>query len=103
MTPDRFEDFGMANLLKAGIQYADMITTVSPTYAREIREPIGGMGMGLYLNDRVDRVVGILNGVDTELWDPAHRQVSARALQRGRHAPARPRASARCRSGSGWR
>jgi starch synthase len=70
LTPDRFEDFGAANLLKAGIQYADMITTVSPTYAREIREPIGGMGMGLYLNDRVDRVVGILNGVDTELWDP---------------------------------
>lgn len=70
MAPDKFEDFGAANLLKAGIQYADMITTVSPTYAREIREPIGGMGMGLYLNDRVDRVVGILNGVDTELWDP---------------------------------
>jgi starch synthase len=70
MTPDRFEDFGAVNLLKAGIQYADMITTVSPTYAREIREPVGGMGMGLYLNDRVDRVVGILNGVDTELWDP---------------------------------
>ena len=70
MAPDRFEDFGMANLLKAGIQYADMITTVSPTYAREIREPNGGMGMALYLNDRVDRVVGILNGVDTELWDP---------------------------------
>jgi len=70
MAPDRFEDFGMANLLKAGIQYADMITTVSPTYAREIREPNGGMGMALYLNDRVDRVVGILNGVDTELWNP---------------------------------
>jgi starch synthase len=70
MTPDRFEDFGAVNLLKAGIQYADMITTVSPTYAREIREPVGGMGMGLYLNDRVDRVRGILNGVDTELWNP---------------------------------
>jgi starch synthase len=71
MTPDRFEDFGAVNLLKAGIQYADMITTVSPTYAREIREPIGGMGLGMYLNDRGDRVRGILNGVDTELWNPA--------------------------------
>jgi starch synthase len=70
MTPDKFEDFGMVNLLKAGIQYADMITTVSPTYAREIREPIGGMGLGLYLNDRGDRVSGILNGVDMETWNP---------------------------------
>jgi starch synthase len=58
------------NLLKAGIQYADMITTVSPTYAREIREPIGGMGLALYLNNRGDRVTGILNGVDTETWNP---------------------------------
>jgi starch synthase len=71
MTPDRFEDFGMVNLLKAGIQYADMITTVSPTYAREIRGPIGGMGLDGYLNGRLDRVLGILNGVDTEIWNPA--------------------------------
>jgi starch synthase len=70
MTPDRFEDFGAVNLLKAGVQYADVITTVSPTYAREIREPFGGMGLAMYLNDRVDRVRGILNGVDTELWNP---------------------------------
>jgi starch synthase len=70
LTPNRFEDFGAVNLLKAGIQYADYVTTVSPTYAREIREPIGGMGLGLYLNDRLDRVSGILNGVDTELWNP---------------------------------
>jgi starch synthase len=70
MTPDKFEDFGMVNLLKAGVQYADMITTVSPTYAREIREPIGGMGLGMYLNDRGDRVTGIINGVDTDTWNP---------------------------------
>jgi starch synthase len=70
MTPDKFEDFGMVNLLKAGIQYADMITTVSPTYAREIREPIGGMGLGMYLNDRGARVTGIINGVDTDTWNP---------------------------------
>jgi starch synthase len=71
MAPDRFEDFGGVNLLKAGIQYADAITTVSPTYAREIRGPIGGMGMALYLNNRADRVSGILNGVDTTVWNPA--------------------------------
>ena len=70
LTPDRFEDFGGINLLKAGIQYADAITTVSPTYAHEIRGPIGGMGMALYLNNRADHLFGILNGVDTTLWSP---------------------------------
>jgi starch synthase len=71
MAPDRFEDFGMVNLLKAGIQYADAVTTVSPTYANEIRGPIGGMGLAPNLINRGDRVSGILNGVDTEVWNPA--------------------------------
>ncbi len=71
LTPDKFEDFGAINLLKAGIQYADAITTVSPTYANEIRGPIGGMGMHQFLNNRGDRVSGILNGVDTTVWNPA--------------------------------
>jgi starch synthase len=71
MAPDRFEDFGMINLLKAGIQYADVVTTVSPTYAQEIRGPIGGMGLAPYLVDRGDRVYGILNGVDSTVWNPA--------------------------------
>jgi starch synthase len=71
MAPDRFEDFGMINLLKAGIQYADAVTTVSPTYANEIRGPIGGMGLAPYLNNRSEHVFGIVNGVDTEVWNPA--------------------------------
>ncbi len=71
MAPDRFEDFGMVNLLKAGIQYADAVTTVSPTYANEIRGPIGGAGLAPYLNARTEHVFGILNGVDTTLWNPA--------------------------------
>jgi len=71
MTPDRFEDFGAVNLLKAGIQYADAVTTVSPTYANEIRGPIGGMGLAMYLHNRGEHVSGILNGVDTTLWNPA--------------------------------
>ena len=71
LAPDRFEDFGMINLLKAGIQYADAVTTVSPTYANEIRGPIGGMGMAPYLNNRSEHVFGILNGVDTQVWNPA--------------------------------
>jgi starch synthase len=70
MTPDRLEDYGAVNLLKAGVQYADAVTTVSPTYAREIRDPVGGMGMALYLNNRAEHVFGILNGVDTTLWSP---------------------------------
>jgi starch synthase len=71
MVPDRFEDFGMVNLLKAGVQYADVVTTVSPTYANEIRGPIGGMGLAPYLINRGDRVSGIVNGVDTKVWNPA--------------------------------
>jgi starch synthase len=69
LRPDRLEDFGGINLLKAGIQYSDAITTVSPSYAREIREPIGGMGLAPYLNNRADHLFGILNGVDTTIWD----------------------------------
>jgi starch synthase len=71
MAPDRFEDFGMINLLKAGIQYADAVTTVSPTYANEIRGPIGGMGLAPYLINRSEHVFGILNGVDETQWNPA--------------------------------
>jgi len=70
MTPDRLEDFGAVNLLKAGVQYADVVTTVSPTYAKEILGPIGGMGLAPYLNNRAEHVFGILNGVDTEIWNP---------------------------------
>ena len=70
LTPDRMEDWGGINLLKAGIQYADAVTTVSPSYAREIREPVGGMGLAPYLNNRAEHVFGILNGVDTSLWNP---------------------------------
>ena len=70
MRPDRLEDFGGVNLLKAGVQYADAVTTVSPSYAREIREPLGGMGLAPYLNNRSEHVFGILNGVDTTLWNP---------------------------------
>jgi len=71
LTDDKFEDFGGINLLKAGIQYADAVTTVSPTYANEIRGPIGGMGMHTFLNNRGELVYGIVNGVDVESWNPA--------------------------------
>lgn len=61
---------GVVNPLKHGILYADRITTVSPTYAREISTPEFGMGLEQVLAARGDAVLGILNGVDYSVWDP---------------------------------
>ena len=61
---------GFINPLKHGIMYADAVTTVSPTYAVEIRTSFLGMGMQTALAQRSDPVVGILNGVDYSEWDP---------------------------------
>jgi starch synthase len=58
------------NFLKTGIMYADLLTTVSPTYAREILEPEYGMGLETLLQERRGSLVGILNGVDYEEWSP---------------------------------
>jgi starch synthase len=69
-TPDIFEDNGKINLLKAGIHFADALTTVSPTHAHELLDPIGGMGLAPYLNNRRGDLTGILNGVDYEDWNP---------------------------------
>jgi starch synthase len=63
---------GRINALKHGILHADAVTTVSPTYAREITTPRYGMGMEQALAARGSAVHGILNGVDYEEWDPAH-------------------------------
>jgi starch synthase len=61
---------GIINPLKSGIQLADAVTTVSPTYAKEICDSPLGMGMEQALRARADGVTGILNGVDYRLWDP---------------------------------
>jgi len=61
---------GIVNSLKHGILYADRVTTVSPTYAREIRTPAYGMGLEHVLGARGDAVLGILNGADYSEWDP---------------------------------
>jgi starch synthase len=66
------EYYGNASFLKAGIFYADRITTVSPRYAMEIQTPEGGRGLGGLLHSRSRDVVGILNGIDTGLWNPRH-------------------------------
>jgi starch synthase len=62
---------GGVGFLKAGIWYADRITTVSPTYAAEITTPEGGMGLDGLLRGRSGVLSGILNGLDTAIWDPA--------------------------------
>ena len=67
---DEFEDHGKINLLKAGIHFADAITTVSPTHALEILGD-GGHGLSPYLQNRRPDVFGILNGADYEHWNPA--------------------------------
>ncbi len=67
---DIFECYGAINFLKAGIYFADFITTVSPKYAIETKEPFGGFGLAPYLNARGDRYIGILNGVDYDVWNP---------------------------------
>jgi starch synthase len=63
---------GVINSLKTGIKFADLVSTVSPTYAREICEGPLGMGLQPALRARADKVVGILNGVDYRDWDPRH-------------------------------
>jgi starch synthase len=68
---DGVEYFGGIGFLKAGLQFADRITTVSPTYAMEIRTPEGGMALDGLLRLRSDVVSGILNGIDDQVWDPA--------------------------------
>jgi starch synthase len=69
---DGVEYYGMISLLKAGLQFADRITTVSPTYAREIQSDDGGMGLGGLLRERSNVLSGILNGIDVSVWNPAN-------------------------------
>ncbi|MBZ5579782.1 MAG: glycogen synthase GlgA [Acidobacteriia bacterium] len=69
-TPRHFEFYGKINYLKAGLSFADAITTVSPTYAREIQTKEHGFGLEGVLQERAARLVGILNGVDYEAWNP---------------------------------
>ena len=87
---DGVEYYGGVGFLKAGLEAADAITTVSPTYAAEIREPRFGMGLEGLIQARHARVSGIVNGIDPAVWDPASdpalpARYTARTLAR-RHA-----------------
>jgi starch synthase len=64
------EFYGRYSFLKGGLVYGDAINTVSPTYAREIQGDELGFGMEGVLRMRSDRLFGVLNGIDTALWDP---------------------------------
>ena len=70
-TVDGFEFYDRVSYLKAGLSFADAITTVSPTYAEEIQRPEYGDGFDGVIRSRRDALVGILNGIDTEDWNPA--------------------------------
>ncbi|HUF46611.1 MAG TPA: glycogen synthase GlgA [Vicinamibacterales bacterium] len=71
-TMDTGEFWGQFSFLKTGIVYSDWVTTVSPTYAQETLTSAAGCGLDGVLASRGDRYLGILNGIDDEVWDPAH-------------------------------
>jgi starch synthase len=67
-----FEYWNYLSYLKAGVWYADILTTVSPTYAKEIQSsPEYGYGFEGILKDRSDDLYGVLNGIDDDIWNPA--------------------------------
>jgi starch synthase len=68
--PQVFEWYGRMNILKGGLAFSDLAVTVSPTHARELRTPEGGFGLHDRFIELGDRLVGILNGIDPEGWNP---------------------------------
>lgn len=81
---DGVEFHGQLSHLKAGIAYADAVTTVSPGYAREIQQPEHGFGLDGLLRARGARLRGILNGIDVDAWDPATDAALAQRYDAGR-------------------
>lgn len=92
-TMEGIEYYGGISFLKAGILYADKVTTVSPTYAREIRTAEAGLGMDGVVRFRGAALSGIRNGIDPAVWNPA-----TDALLPARYEPANPAGKAVCRA-----
>ncbi len=67
---ERLEFYGQMSFIKGGIAFADYVTTVSPSYAREIQKPEFGYGLDGLLRYRSDSLAGILNGIDNDEWNP---------------------------------
>ena len=86
---DGVEYHGTIGFLKAGLAFADRITTVSPTYAAEIRTPEGGMGLDGLLRRRAGVLTGIRNGIDDDGVESRDRRPSRRAFRREAPRPAR--------------
>ncbi|MGZ8450324.1 MAG: glycogen synthase, partial [Candidatus Deferrimicrobiaceae bacterium] len=70
-TPQGLEFYGQINLMKAGLLFADILSTVSATYSREIQTPEYGYGLEGVLYERREDLYGIVNGIDDEEWNPA--------------------------------
>lgn len=68
--PSGLEFYGSLNLMKGGLIFADLLNTVSPTYSREIQTPEFGFGLDGVIASRRDRMVGVVNGIDVEVWNP---------------------------------
>ncbi|MDO5756487.1 MAG: glycogen synthase GlgA [Rhodobacterales bacterium] len=88
-TMEGMEFYGDISFLKAGLVFADAITTVSPTYAEEVTRPDFGHGLDGLLRARAKHLTGILNGIDTREWDPENdplleRRYNTRSLERRR-------------------
>jgi len=71
LTIDGIEYYDQMSMLKGGVMFADLVTTVSPQYAREIQTPEFGHGLDGVIRTRVEDLHGLLNGVDTAVWNPA--------------------------------
>ena len=87
------EFYGQVSFMKAGLHFADAITTVSPTYAREIQTPEQGCGLDGLLRHRASVLHGILNGVDSKIWSPDHDRSIAQA-----YSVERPEGKADCKA-----
>jgi starch synthase len=85
---------GLVSFIKAGLFYADHLTTVSPTYAREIQTPGFGCGLDGLLRTRSNTLTGILNGVDPRVWDPRHDPILRRSYGVQDAASGKPHAKA---------
>lgn len=68
---DGLEYYGQLNMMKGGLLFADRVTTVSPRYAREIQTPEFGCGLEGVVQTRAGDLAGLLNGIDTKIWNPA--------------------------------
>ncbi|MBX3643483.1 MAG: glycogen synthase GlgA [Rubrivivax sp.] len=93
MSPAALEFHGQLSFMKAGLKFADRVTTVSPTYAREIATPEFGVGLEGVIRGRGADVSGILNGIDTKVWDP-----SADAALAQRYSAEQPAGKAACKA-----